>query len=165
MSDLLRAMAFAFRRKGAEAMPGAELRLLLAYDLRWFAPEDAKKAVARAVEGGLVAQDAEGVLSPLFDPSAVDIPVNFRPDARVFDEELPASLPQPRAAAPKPPAPPLPVAAEPEEDEEIERLALEERRRRGNLLSLDVARLVVARRAGQDVSGRLAEAEARVLRA
>lgn len=164
MSDLLRAMAFAFRRKGSDAMPGAELRLLLAYDLRWFAPEDAKKAVARALEGGLLAQDAEGVVRPLFDPAAVEIPVNFRPDGRVFDEPLPASLPQPRAQAAKPAAPPMPTLAEPEDDE-MERLALEERKRRGSLLSLDVARLVVARRAGEDVSPRLPEAEARVLKA
>jgi hypothetical protein len=40
-----------------------------------------------------------------------------------------------------------------------------ERAHRGDLLSLDVARLLVARRAGHDVRAQLADAEAAILKA
>ena len=158
MSDLARALAFAFRRKGAESMGGAELRLLLAYDLRWFAPEDAKRAVQRAVDIGLLLQEGEHV-RPAFDLAAVAVPLNFRPTTAVLDEEAP-SLPAARARPPPPLAPPAPVAPARSEHEAA---AEDERRRRGLLLGIDAARLVVRRRAGEDVTAEAAALEAQLL--
>lgn len=165
MSDLVRALAFAFRRKGADALPGTDLRLMLAYDLRWFAPEDAKRVVQRARELGLLAE-ADGVVRPTFDPARVEVPVNFRPTVAVLDEEVPADLPPPapRAAAPAPAPTPPPPESPPVPPAPGAALAEAERARRGGLMSLEVAALVVARRGGEDVTGRLAEAEARVLK-
>lgn len=146
MSDLVRTLAFAFRRKGADVVPGTELRLLLAYDLRWFAPEDAKRVVARAIELGLV-EERDGTLRPLFDVAAVQVPLSFRPSLDVLEEPAPTSVPErPREGV-----------------REDDRAAMEERARRGGLVSLDVARLIVARRAGEDVRERAADAERRLL--
>lgn len=177
MSDLVRTLAFAFRRKGADALRGTELRLVIAFDLNWLAPEDAKRAVTRAIEAGLLREEGE-MLRPTFDPRAIDVPLNFRPGPGLFDEPVPADLPPPaaeaaEAAAPQPdaPAPTAPAAAAapvqaapahaaPPED----RSAQEERARRGNLVTLEVARLVVARRAGEDVREQARALAERVLK-
>lgn len=173
MSDLARAMAFAFRRKGVQAMPSGELQLLLAFDLRWFAPEDARRAVQRALETGLLQREGEG-LRIAFDLDAVPIPLNFRPGAGVLDEDVPA-LP-PARSAPPPAAPLAPVArVSPPEAvpapspaparARLQAAAEEERRRRGLLLSVEAALLVVRRRAGEDVTQDAAALEAELLSA
>ena len=156
MSDLLRTIAFAFRRKGLDAIPGGDLRLLLAYDLRWFAPEDAKRVVLRAIESGLLREE-NGALHATFDTRAVEIPLNFRPTIDVLD--APIAL----APAAAPPPTPAASAVRPPPTDARERAAEDERRKRGLRLSLDVARLVVRRRAGEDVVADAAALEAQML--
>jgi len=153
MSDLARVIAFAFRRKGAQTLPGGDLRLMLAYDLRWFAPEDAKRVVARALESGLLRDDG-GVLAPAFDLAAIEVPVNFRPSLAVLEEAIAALAP-----APAPPAAPAPAPA-PGHEPAVEA----ERRKRGLLVSAEVALLIVERRSGADVTAKAAELEAALLR-
>ncbi|HUR68406.1 MAG TPA: DUF2240 family protein [Candidatus Thermoplasmatota archaeon] len=157
MSELVRAMAFAFRRKGAETMAGTELRYLLAFDLRWFAPEDAKRAVLRAIETGLLREEGDA-LRPSFDVRAVDVPMNFRPTSAALEEEIVAPPKLPAQPAPTAVVPPTPAAP-------VERAAEDERRRRGLLVSLDVARLIVRRRTGDDVAADAAALEAQLLSA
>ena len=173
-TDLVRTIAFAYRYKAAEKLPGSTLRLVLAYDLRWFAPEDAKRAVARALEAGLLVEDGED-LRPTFDVAAVEVPVNFRPGAGVFHEPVPTDLPAapavgqtPRpapapapAAAPAPAPAPAPASASASASASPaaaarSAAAAEERARRGNLVRAEVAELIVARRAGEDVRARAA---------
>ena len=156
MSDLLRTIAFAYQRKGARTMPRMELHMLLSMDLRWFAPEESKKVVARAIEWGLLTPEGD-VLKIAFDATAVSVPLNFRPQARaLLEEEAPSELPR---ANPAPPPMPTPAPVhESRHDAELERA------RRGDLISLDVARLIVARRRGEDVRAELADAEALILK-
>jgi hypothetical protein len=148
MSDLARAIAFAYQRKGARTMPRLDLHMVLSMDLRWFAPEESKKVVARALDAGLLVAEGDS-LRATFDPAAVHVPLTFRPQAKALLEEEIAALPQPQ---------PQPKPQPAEHEAELERA------KRGGMLSLDVARLVVARRAGEDVRGRLAEAEAAILK-
>jgi len=176
LSDLIRALAFAYRRKGATSIPGGDLRLLLAYDLRWFAPEDAKRVVQRAIEVGLL-RDENGALAPAFDVAAVEIPINFRPTTQVLEEEIAFTPVAPPRAPPTTIAPAASVApiapAAPAEppvtarvaSSEIEKAADDERRRRGLLMGSEVARLVVRRRAGEDVAADAAALEAAALSA
>lgn len=164
MNDLARTLAFAFRRKGLAAMGGADLRLLLAYDLRWFAPEDAKRVVARGIETGLLILEGDDV-RPSFDITTVEIPVNFRPGPHVIEETAPP-LPPAKARAPPAPAPAAPPAPAPTAAPVVdahERAAEDERRKRGLLMSVEVARLVVRRRAGEDVSADAAALEGKLL--
>ena len=166
MSDLVRTIAFAFRRKGLDAIPGGDLRLLLAYDLRWFAPEDAKRVVMRAIEAGLLREE-NGALHATFDTRAVEIPLNFRPTIEVIEAPVGDLPPQARAPAPPPPEAPAqsppPSAVRPPPSDGRERAAEDERRKRGLRMTLDVARLVVRRRAGEDVVADAAALEARML--
>ena len=137
-------------------MGGADLRLLLAYDLRWFAPEDAKRVVARGLEVGLLVAAGDDV-RPSFDVAAVDIPVNFRPGPYVIDEGAPSGLAPAKPFSTQPAALPAPMPAS--VPDAHARAAEDERRRRGLLLSVEVARLVVRRRAGEDVTAEAAAME------
>lgn len=167
-SDLVRTVASVFRRKGASDLTTAEFKHALSLDLRWFAPADARKLLAHAVNTGLVEEQGERVAA-LFDVARVDVPVAFRPSLDVLDEAPPAL---PARIAPPPPSVPAgapqaaasaPAASVLEEAlsaaaraggldrADLEREAEDERARRGGLFSADVAALVVARRRGVDV--------------
>lgn len=178
MSDLTRVIAFAFRRKGLVEMPLRDLRMMLAFDLNWFAPADAKRAVERALEAGLIIGHGE-TARIAFDPASVEVPLAFAPHVSLLDAPLPAvpTTPPPAAdaasAAAQPPgnheeaapteAPATAAAATtaaPAHDAE----AVEaERRRHGELMSKEIATLILARRRGEDITARVAEEEARLL--
>jgi len=49
-------------------------------DLRWFPPKDAQKMLDGALRAGLITREA-GQIRPTFDPSAVDVPLDFAPTA------------------------------------------------------------------------------------
>lgn len=140
MSDALRALAFAFRRRGGGPMERAKLLHMLTFDLRWYSPDSAKRLLQAAIAAGLV-RETDGVVAPDFDVAAVDVPVNFRP--RDEEPDLPTHAPR----------------APPTRDDDAEK----ERARMGGLVSLDVARLIAARRRGEDVASRARELEARLL--
>lgn len=158
MSDLLRALAFAYRRKGDDVMPGNALRLMLAFDLNWFAPADAKRFVERAVASNALVVEGED-LRLAFPRTAVEVPMGFRPTIAVLEEPFP-ELPRAAAApvAPSPPPPQLPT-----ESDALDEEANAERARRGGLLTLEVARLLVQRGKGEDVKPLLADAERALL--
>jgi hypothetical protein len=132
VNDLVRALAFAYRRRGADVMERSRLLHMLTFDLRWFSPDPAKRLVARALAGGLLEQ-AGDELRPTFDVAAVDIPVNFRPREDLADAQEPIVAPPPEAT----PHVGYPVSA-------------------------DVARLVLARRRGEDVRERAGELRRRI---
>ncbi len=174
MSDLVHTLAAAFRRKGSDRMPATELPLLLAFGLHWFAPADAKRFVERAIAGGFLARDNEDLVLA-FDRDAVDIPLNFRPTANVLDAPFPAMPPR-RAAKALPEAPPThapapaPAPASPPNPSpsgapagDGDKAAEREFTKRSGLMTLDVARLVAARRAGADVTERLEAVERTLL--
>lgn len=146
--DLARTLAFAFRRRGAVSMERSRLLHLLAFDLRWFSPDPAKRVIQRALQAGLLREEGEKV-ALAFDADAVDIPLNYRPPDDLADAEAaPHDLPSRKLAhLPKAPA---------------ESEAATERQRRGGLVTEEVAALVVARRRGEDVRERARELEARL---
>lgn len=137
--DLFRTLAFAYKRRGAETMERAKLLHMLTFDLRWFSPDPAKRLLSRAIAAGLIREEGE-MLRLAFDADAVEIPVNFRPREDLTDEE-----------GPLPAAPPGKGDAD----------AMAERERRDGLIDLDVARLILARRRGEDVAERAREMLAR----
>lgn len=139
-SDLVRTLAFAYKRRGADVMERAKLLHMLTFDLRWFSPDPTKRLVTRAIQAGLLTEEGD-LLRANFDASAVEIPINFRPRENVADDEGPHDAPGAKSA-PDP--------------------AGEERARRGGLMRLDVARLVIARRKGDDVREQARELEARL---
>lgn len=132
--DLVRTIAFLFLRRGADVMERTKLLHMLTFDLRWLAPDQGKRALARALGAGLVREEGE-LLRVAFDPKLVQIPVNFRPHDSLADATGPLTGAVPWTGA-----------------DEVE----EERARRGGLVSRDVAALMVARRKGEDVVDRVA---------
>lgn len=158
-NDLARTLAFAFKRRGTGTMERSKLLHLLAFDLRWFSPDPAKRVIQRALQAGLLREEGDKV-SLAFDADAVDIPLNFKPREDLADaESAPLDLPSRKLAAlPRPPPPldapdPAPLANAD---------AVAERQRRGGLVTEDVAALLVARRRGEDVRERARELEARL---
>lgn len=132
--DLVRTLAFLFLRRGADVMERSKLLHMLTFDLRWLAPDQGKRALARALGAGLLREEGE-LVRAAFDPKLVEIPVNFRPRDGLADETGPITGKVPWRGA----------------DE-----AEAERARRGGLVSREVAALIVARRKGEDVVERAA---------
>jgi len=87
MEELKKAIALLFKKKGSPQMTEKEFVFSASMDLRWFPPKDSQKLLDVAVSRGVVALK-EGEISPSFDVSTVDIPLDFTPTRAVFD--LPA---------------------------------------------------------------------------
>lgn len=143
--DLARTVAFAFRRKAASTLTRSELMLTLAMDLRWLSPDEAKRTIDAAQRSGLLSLEGDA-LKLTFPPESVQVPLNYRPPEGVWEEVSDFPTLPPPAAAPA--------------DHEAEA----ERARRGGMVSIEVARVLVARRKGEDVAARAAEIETRLLR-
>lgn len=155
MSELQRAVAFVFKRKGQKRLPSSEFKHVVSLDLRWFAPADTKRFYQAAVQRGFLREEGEHVLIT-FDPATVTVPIQLKPHLDVIDEEGPVFTPPP------PPPPPAEqeatrslvtdIARALELDREaLEAAARQETERSAGLLAHDVALLVAARRRGLDV--------------
>ncbi|MEF8812571.1 MAG: DUF2240 family protein [Halovenus sp.] len=83
--SLRRAVAAPFRQRGVERMTESEFVVALSLDRDWFSPDQAQRLVTVAAGEGLVGRD-EDLLSPTFDPAAVDIPDGFKPDEGILQE-------------------------------------------------------------------------------
>lgn len=138
MSDLKKAVALVFRRRGGR-LTATDFRHAASFDLKWFPPREAQRLLDAALAAALVA-DEGGELRPTFDVAAVEAPLDFRPDASLFDVP----------AAGRPLAERLADAAGVDLDA-FQTLAAAERERAGGLLAEETAMLVAARRRGVDV--------------
>jgi len=144
-------IAAAFKAKGRKSMSRSELTYFMSFDLKWFSHDMSKRIVETAIEKGLLVEDGEK-LTPAFDISSVEIPVDFKPDASVlekpsiFDEvvdEIVAKTGMSRSD----------VIAEINDLQE----------RLESLIDAEVAALVVAKKYGIDVKGYVDEVEKIVL--
>lgn len=83
---LKQAIAFLFRR-AAEAEIGEDALVRQAsLDLHWFSPRDARRFVdAARVLGYLEQGSAPRRVRPAFDTGAIDVPLDFRIDARALE--------------------------------------------------------------------------------
>ena len=131
---LKEAIASAFRSKGKSSMKRNELIMTLSYDLCMFSPEEAKRIVDLALEKGLLMGDEE--LSPTFDLDEKD----------VFDKIIDD-------------------IAERTGKSKREIIAMINKRQEelGNLLSVEVVALLIAKEVGIDVSDYIEEVERKVL--
>lgn len=87
MEELKKTIALLFRKKGNLQMTEKEFVFSASMDLRWFPPKDSQKLLDVAVSRGVVALK-DGEISPSFDISSVQIPLDFTPTSAVLD--LPA---------------------------------------------------------------------------
>ena len=154
MSELQKAVAFVFKRKGHRTLPAMEFKHAVSLDLRWYAPADAKRFLQAAVHRGFVREEGETV-TLTFDPNSVPVPLQLRPTLEVIDEAGPVFVPPAPAAAPaKDPAQALATelaAALGADSDLLLESARQESERAAGLLTAEVALLVAARRRGLDV--------------
>jgi hypothetical protein len=87
MEELKRAITLLFKRKGGSQMTEKEFVFSASMDLRWFPPKDSQKLLDVALTRGLITLE-DGQISPSFDISSVQVPMDFSPTPAVF--ELPA---------------------------------------------------------------------------
>lgn len=146
MSDVARAVAFVFRRKGAEVLSERDFVHVLSFDLRWLAPPEARRLLALAAERGLVAREGEEI-RPAFAHASLDVPIGWRATPAALDEPAvapPGAPPQDDLAAR------LAALANVQPDA-LRREAEHERERAAGLLTTEAATLLAAARRGADV--------------
>jgi hypothetical protein len=81
-------IAAPFRHTRKTGMRKNELVYYYALDRKWMSTEQANLLLRRAEEDGLLRQE-NGVFSPLFDTSAVSIPLGFKPTSALFERNDP----------------------------------------------------------------------------
>jgi hypothetical protein len=81
-------IAAPFRHSRKTAMRKNELVYYFALDRKWMSTEQANLLLKNAEEEGLLVQE-NGVFSPKFDISGVNIPVGFKPSSAIFERRDP----------------------------------------------------------------------------
>ncbi len=90
MDDLQNAIALLFKRKGRDELTEREFVLSASMDLRWFPPRDAQRLLQLGLETKLL-ESHGGNIRPGFDVTAVEVPTDFTPTAKILDVPTPAS--------------------------------------------------------------------------
>ncbi len=144
-------IASAFRSKGKSSMKKSELIWTLSLDLGWFSHEEAKKVVELALERGLLIGNEE--LHPTFNLNDVEIPIDFKPDsAKIFSNQSVFDRIVQEIAEKSGKSVGEVIAMINKRQEEL-----------GNLLSVEVVALIVAKELGIDISKYIDEVERELL--
>jgi hypothetical protein len=85
---LLATIAAPFRHTRKERLKKNELIYYLALDRKWMSIEQANLLLIRAKDDGLIGYDGD-MIRPLFDITAVEIPVGFKPSSGIFERADP----------------------------------------------------------------------------
>ena len=86
MSDLEKTIAQAFRLRGKSRLNRTEFTFVLAYELKWFTPEESKEIVESALTQGLLKEEG-GKLSPAFNFKNLEVPKDFKPGKGILSEK------------------------------------------------------------------------------
>jgi len=84
MSDLQKSIALLFRRKGRDSLSEKEFVLSASMELRWFTPKEAQRLLDLGLTGGYLKR-ANGGISPTFDCSSIEVPLDYKPGHEIFD--------------------------------------------------------------------------------
>lgn len=87
MDELKTAIAQAFKVRGKARLTRAELAFALSLDLKWLSPDESREAVEAGLQAGLLSED-EGKITPAFDYRGVSVPQGFRPGPGIFQKPL-----------------------------------------------------------------------------
>jgi hypothetical protein len=80
------AVARAFQLRGKSRLNRTEFTFALAYDLKWFSPEESKDVLDAALRQGLIKEEGSK-LAPAFNVKSVIVPSDFRPGKDVLSEK------------------------------------------------------------------------------
>ncbi len=84
--DLRYTVAAPYRQRGTESLSESEFVAIVAMELSWFTPDQAKRLVQVATDEGLLKRDGDAIV-PTFDPTAVVPPDGFTPDEAVLTQQ------------------------------------------------------------------------------
>ncbi len=84
--SLLITVAAPFKNLRKEQLRRSEFIFFLAIDRKWVNKEQANRLIVRAEREGLIRLD-NGVITPLFDPAEISIPLGYKPTADILDEK------------------------------------------------------------------------------
>lgn len=80
------AVAVPFRQQGKTRLEEGAFVVALSLDRDWFSPDQAKRLIDVATGRGLIARE-DGKLVAQFDPTEVQVPEDFTPDASIIREQ------------------------------------------------------------------------------
>lgn len=86
MSELEMVVARAFQLRGKSRLNRTEFTFALAYELKWFSPEESKDVLDAALKQGLIKEEG-GKLAPAFNVKSVVVPPDFHPGKDVLSEK------------------------------------------------------------------------------
>lgn len=86
MSELETIVAGAFKARGKARLNHTEFTFALSYELHWFTQEESKKVLEEALKSGLLKEEA-GKLSPAFNLRDVNVPKDFKPAMDTLNEK------------------------------------------------------------------------------
>jgi hypothetical protein len=82
-----------FKNAGKVTMAESEVALMLSHGLRWLKPKDAERFMQKSLEIGLLERKGGGgELSPTFDASSVEVPLDFKLDEKAIDVDIGPTL-------------------------------------------------------------------------
>lgn len=84
MDELKRTIALLFKRKGRSHMSEKEFVFSASMDMRWFPPKDSQKLLDTAIARGAISVQ-DGRITPNFEISGVDIPLDFTPSPAILE--------------------------------------------------------------------------------
>ena len=87
MDELKRVLAQAFKARGKARLTRSELAFALSLDLKWFTPDESREAVDAGLQAGLLTE-TDGKITPSFDYKTIDIPEGFHPGKDLFKKAL-----------------------------------------------------------------------------
>jgi len=91
MSEIRRSIALLFKRKGKDQLTEKEFVFSASMDLRWFSPKDAQRLLDIGLSGGYL-KKSNGGITPTFDYSTVEVPLDYRPTKEMFEKMLKKDL-------------------------------------------------------------------------
>ena len=79
-----KSIALLFRHKGRDSLTEKEFVLSASMELRWFTPKEAQRLLDLGLTSGYL-QRRNGGVSPTYDCSAIEVPLDYKPGHEIFD--------------------------------------------------------------------------------
>ncbi len=87
MDELKRVIAQAFKARGKARLTRTELAFALSLDLKWFTQDESREVVDAALQAGLLTE-TDGKISPAFDYKIIEVPTGFRPGKDIIKKPM-----------------------------------------------------------------------------
>ena len=86
VNELTLVVAAPFKKNAAPLLSMRDFEFALSFDLKWMSPDEASKVRDLAIKSRLLTL-VDGMLKPVFDLDATEIPHGFKPEVDLFKEK------------------------------------------------------------------------------